>query len=176
MTAQPGRKISRTLIALGSTALLFAAAALGFYNSSVTLETLLDRNMLHQCNGPQRGVKLTVGTSRFMAALPPATVRLFYIPTAAANINKFCKCDLVCATGNADLYMTDYEGYWVYPQFLNNWQPEEEYDCISTVPGNEKDSCGIRGVGDDWYAYIMIRARTPATGCTIECNYVNSLS
>ena len=172
MNTPPERKISRTVIALGSTALLVAAATLGFYNSSVSFDTLLDRNMLHQCNGPQRGIKLTPGRSNFIAAMPPGNARLFYIPTPVAKLDSFCQCEVNCAIGRFDLYMTDWEGFWTYPNFLNNWQPEEEYECVSKTGGNSKETCEIRGVGDEWFAYIMIRAKTPATRCTIICDYI----
>lgn len=173
MTAQPERKIPRTMIALASTALLVAAAALGFCSrGSASLETLLDRNMLHQCNGPQRGIKLVPGRNNFIAAMPPGNARIFYIPTSEENLQKFCSCEVECAAGNVDLYMTDWEGFWTYPNFLNNWQPEEEYECLSKTKGNAKETCQIRGVGEEWFCYIMLRARTATTKCIIECNYI----
>ncbi|GAX22755.1 hypothetical protein FisN_11Hh355 [Fistulifera solaris] len=172
MTSQEPRKISRTLVALGSTALLFAAAALGVYNGSVSFETLLDRNMLHQCNGPKRGQKLSPGETSFVAAMPRATVRLYYMPVGSVNRNDFCQCEVVCATGNVDLYMTDLEAFWIYPDFLNNWADEEEYECVSERSGNTKETCSIRGVNDDWYCYAMVRARTSATGCNMVCEYI----
>lgn len=170
MTAQQERKISRTLIALGSTALLFAAAALGFYNGSVSFETLLDRNMLHQCNGPQRGIKLESQQTYSLAALPLGLFRLFYLPPPDDR-RLFCSCEVTCEDGNANLYMTDYEGYWIYPEFLNDWNNDAEYECIAESRGNEPESCEIRGLGDEWYCYIMIRARTSLTNCALTCGY-----
>lgn len=172
MTDQPERKINRKAIALSSAILLFAAAAVGFYSSTGSFETLFDRSVLHQCNGPQRGLKATPGSTYNIAALAPNLARLYYIPVPAENRRDFCRCELLCNSGNADLYMTDYEGYWVFPEFLNDWRPEEEYDCVSTQRGNIKDVCQVRGVEDDWYCYIMVRGRTAAAGCTLDCEFV----
>ena len=153
MSFQPQPKTPpRKVIALASTLLLFAAAALGFYNSSVSFETLLDRNMLHQCNGPQRGIKLESQQEYSLAALPIGLFRLFYL-APSDNSRDRCSCDLVCDDGNANLYMTDYEGYWVYPEFLNDWNTDADYDCVAETTGNDPETCDIRGIGDDWHCY-----------------------
>ncbi len=172
MTSPEARKISRTMVALCSTMLLCAAAALGMYTTSTPFASFLDRNMLHQCNGPKRGQKVDPGQDTLIAALAPGLVRLFYMPTPHENRRDFCRCELLCAAGNLDLYMTDYEAFWIYPEFVNDWQPEEDYDCVSTQGGNIKETCEIRGSGDDWYCYIMVRGRTGATGCSLDCGYV----
>ncbi|GAX19833.1 hypothetical protein FisN_11Lh296 [Fistulifera solaris] len=169
MIHQEAEKNSRSCIALGSAILLFAAATVGFYYNS-SFETLLDRSMLHQCNGPARGIKLTPDRPHYVAAI--VNPRIFYIPTPTAELNNFCSCEVECETGFIDLYMTDHEGFWTFPDFINNWVPEEEYECISSNKGNAKETCQIRGVGDEWYCYIMIKAKVPASRCAIECSYV----
>ncbi|GAX19787.1 hypothetical protein FisN_11Lu359 [Fistulifera solaris] len=168
MTARTERKVSRTLIALVSTLLLFVAATFGVYNMS--FETLFDRNMLHQCNGPQRGILLESGQTSEIAALPIGLFRLYYL--APSNDRRdFCSCEVSCQDGNVNLYMTDYEGYWIYPEFLNDWNDGAEYECVAESAGNAPESCDIRGIGDDWYCYIMLRARTSLTNCTLTCGY-----
>ncbi|GAX14751.1 hypothetical protein FisN_11Hh296 [Fistulifera solaris] len=169
MTLLATDKNSHSWMALGSAILLFSAATVGFYHTS-SFETLLDRSLLHQCNGPARGIKLTPDRPHYVAAI--VNPRIFYIPTPTAELNSFCSCEVECETGFIDLYMTDHEGFWTFPDFINNWVPEEEYECISSNKGNSKETCQIRGVGDEWYCYIMIKAKVPASRCAIECSYV----